>query len=54
MENIETRIEQLKAEIEYQGRVVQTSQVGSLTHEIAKLRLEESRNVLETLTAGPA
>lgn len=45
-------IDQIKSEISYQARVVETSQVGSLTHEIAKIRLQDMKELLASKLAS--
>jgi len=51
-ERTPSEIELLQMELRYQARIVETSTPGSLTHEIARLRLEETQKSLSALELG--
>lgn len=48
-ERTPSELELLQMELRYQTRIVETSQPGSLTHEIAKQRLAEATAALDAL-----
>jgi uncharacterized coiled-coil protein SlyX len=52
MENA-ARIDDLKWEISYQNRVMDTSPYGSLTYAVAKMRLKQLQAELDELTKKP-